>query len=136
MRRVASARTRVRWPCRVCQNRHILQTVKKKDKPLAWLHGEVKTPPLSREARIETGFLLRRLQRGERLQMPQSRPMPSIGARCYELRINDAGATWRLIYRVDPDAIVIAEVFAKKTQKTPKEVIQACKRRMKEYDDA
>jgi phage-related protein len=110
--------------------------VKKKDKPLAWLHGEVKTPPLSREARIETGFFLRRLQRGERLQMPQSRPMPSIGARCHELRINDADATWRLIYRIDPDAIVISEVFAKKTRKTPKEVIQACKRRMKEYDDA
>jgi phage-related protein len=110
--------------------------LKKKDKPLAWLHGEVKTPPLSREARVEMGFLVRRLQRGERLQMPQSRPMPSIGARCHELRINDADATWRLIYRIDPDAIVISEVFAKKTRKTPKEVIQACKRRMKEYDDA
>ena len=108
----------------------------KKDKPLAWLHGQVKTPPLSREARIETGFLLRRLQRGERLRMPQSRPMPSIGSRCHELRINDADTTWRLIYRVDPDAIVIAEVFAKKTEKTPKEVMQACKRRLKEYDNA
>jgi len=108
----------------------------KRDKPLAWLHGEVKTPPLSREARIETGFLLRRLQRGERLSMPQSRPMPSIGARCHELRINDADTTWRLVYRIDPDAIVIAEVFAKKTEKTPKEVVQACKNRLKEYDDA
>jgi len=108
----------------------------KRDKPLAWLHGEVKTPPLSREARIETGFLLRRLQRGERLSMPQLRPMPSIGARCHELRINDADTTWRLVYRIDPDAIVIAEVFAKKTEKTPKEVVQACKNRLKEYDDA
>ena len=108
----------------------------KKDKALAWLHGQVKTPPLSREARIETGFLLRSLQRGERLRMPQSRPMPSIGARCHELRINDADTTWRLVYRIDPDAIVIAEVFAKKTEKTPKDVIQACKRRLKEYDDA
>jgi phage-related protein len=120
----------------VCQIRHILCFVKKKDKPLAWLHGQVKTPPLSREARIETGFLLRRLQRGERLQMPHSRPMPSIGGRCHELRINDAEATWRLIYRIDPDAIVIVEVFAKKTQTTPKEMIQACKKRLKEYDDA
>lgn len=57
-------------------------------------------------------------------------------ARCHELRINDANTTSRLIYRVDPDAIVIVEVFAKKTQKTPKELIQACKRRLKEYDDA
>ena len=59
-----------------------------------------------------------------------------IGARCHELRVNDANATWRLIYRIDPDAILIVEVFAKKTQKTPKEVVQACKTRMKEYDDA
>jgi phage-related protein len=110
--------------------------VKKKDKPLAWLHGQVKTPPLSQEARIETGFLLRRLQRGERLRMPQSRPMPSIGPRCHELRVNDADTTWRLVYRIDPDAIVIAEVFAKKTEKTPKDVIQACKKRLKEYDNA
>ena len=110
--------------------------MKKKDKPLAWLHGQVKTPPLSREARIETGFLLRRLQQGERLRMPQSRPMPSIGSRCHELRINDADTTWRLIYRIDPDAIVIAEVFAKKTEKTPKDVIEACKKRLKEYDNA
>ena len=68
--------------------------------------------------------------------MPQSRPMPSIGSRCHELPINDANTTWRLIYRIDPDAIVIAEVFAKKTEKTPKDVIQACKKRLMEYDNA
>jgi hypothetical protein len=49
------------------------------DKPLVWLHGEIKTPPFSALARIEAGVLLRRLQRGETLRMPQSRPMPSIG---------------------------------------------------------
>jgi hypothetical protein len=41
-------------------------------KPLVWLHGEVKTPPLSTEARIEFGVLLRRLQNGERLSLPES----------------------------------------------------------------
>jgi hypothetical protein len=40
------------------------------DKPLAWLHGEIKTPPLSSETSVEAGLLLRRLQRGERLEMP------------------------------------------------------------------
>ena len=106
------------------------------DKPLAWLHGEVKSPPLSLGARLETGFLLRRLQRGELLSMPQSRPMPSIGPRCYELRINDVSVQWRLIYRLDDDAIVIAEVFAKKSSKTPKAVLEACRRRLKAYDNA
>ena len=84
-------------------------------KLLAWLYGEVKTPPWSLEARKEAGFLLRRLQLGDLLSLPASRPMPSIGAAVHELRIKDAGAEWRIIYRLDSDAIVIAEVFAKRT---------------------
>jgi phage-related protein len=110
--------------------------VSPKDKPLVWLHGEVKSPPLSAEARIETGFLLRRLQRGDLLSLPASRPMPNLGTRCHELRINDKATTWRLMYRIDSDAIVILEVFAKKTQTTPRAVIDTCRRRLKEYDHA
>lgn len=106
-----------------------------KDKPLAWLHGEVKTPPFSQAARIEAGFLLRRLQQGENLELPHSRPMPSIGPRCHELRINDQNVTWRIMYRVDHDAIVILEVFKKSTAKTPAHVIDTCKRRLRMYDD-
>jgi phage-related protein len=106
------------------------------DKPLVWLRGEIKTPPFSPAARIEAGVLLRRLQRGEQLSIPHSRPMPSIGPRCHELRINDADATWRIIYRIDADAIIIGEVFSKKTGKTPKAVIDTCKRRFRNYDDA
>ena len=106
-----------------------------KNKPLVWLHGEVKTPPFSPAARIEAGSLLRRLQKGEKLSLPQSRPMPSIGSRCHELRINDHNVTWRIVYRIDSDAIVILAVFKKGTAKTPTQVIDACKRRMRMYDD-
>jgi phage-related protein len=91
---------------------------------------------MSRSARLEAGFLLRQLQRGELLSMPQSRPMPSVGPRCHELRINDATGTWRVMYRIDNDAIVILEVFSKKTGKTPKTIIDTCRKRLKEYDDA
>jgi|SRR3990170_3282353 len=104
------------------------------DKPLVWLHGEVKTPPFSPEARIEAGLLLRRVQRGERLSMPHSRAMPQIGRRCHELRVVDKARAWRLIYRVDSDAIIILEVFAKTSSKTPKAVIEACERRIRDYD--
>ena len=103
-------------------------------KPLIWLHGEIKTPPLSSSARIEAGYLLRNLQMGELLSLPHSRPMPSIGSRCHELRIDDQNKTWRIVYRTDNDAIVILEVFEKKTKKTPKEVIENCKRRIRLYD--
>jgi phage-related protein len=104
------------------------------DKPLVWLHGEIKTPPFSAEGRMEASVLLRRLQRGETLSMPHSRPMPSIGARCHELRIPDRDQTWRIIYRLDPDAIVILEVFTKKTRATPQHVLVVCRRRLKAYD--
>jgi phage-related protein len=107
-----------------------------RDKPLAWLYGEVKSPPFSKAARIEAGYLLRQLQQGTLLSMPHSRPMPTIGPRCHELRIVDGGRTWRIVYRVDSDAVVIADVFAKKTAQTPAAVVSACRRRLKEYDDA
>jgi phage-related protein len=66
--------------------------------------------------------------------MPKSRPMQQIGRRCHELRINDPGHTWRIIYRMDDDAIVVVEVFSKKSNKTPKSVIAASKDRLKRYD--
>ena len=106
------------------------------DKPIVWLEGEIKTPPFSREARIEAGTLLRRLQQGEKIGLPHSRPMPSIGRRCHELRIPDEDVTWRIVYRLDSDAVVIGEIFPKKTGKTPQKVIDACKRRFKRYNEA
>ena len=103
------------------------------DKPLAWLHGEIKTPPFSAEARIEAGVLLRRLQRGESIPLPHSRPMARIGKACHELRVQDANRTWRIVYHVAADAIVILDVFAKTTQKTSKTVIEVCKARLRLY---
>jgi phage-related protein len=87
------------------------------EKPLVWLHGEVKSPPY-----------------GETLHLPWSRPMQIIGSRCHELRIVDSLATWRLIYRIDKDALVIVEVFRKQTQSTPRAVIAVCKKRLRVYD--
>lgn len=104
-------------------------------KPIAWVHGEIKTPPMSDLARKESGRLLRDLQKGIALSMPQSRPMPSIGARCHELRIQDESQIWRIIYRIDQDAIVVFDVFQKTTQKTPESVIKACKKRIQRYDE-
>ncbi len=108
----------------------------KADKPLVWLHGEVKTPPFSQGGRIEAGTLLRRLQKGEKLALPHSRPMPVVGSRCHELRIQDQDVTWRIMYRVDSDAVIIADVFAKKTPSTPQQVIDVCQQRLRKYDKA
>lgn len=106
------------------------------DRPLVWLHGEVKTPPFSKEARTEAGVLLRRVQLGHHLGLPHSRSMPSVGRRCHELRITDKEATWRIIYRTDRDAVVIVEVFAKTTKTTPKRMIERARRRLADYDNS
>ncbi len=104
------------------------------EKPLVWLHGQVKTPPFSAAARIEAGYLLGRLQQGESLSLPHSRPMPSIGRRRHELRVPDRTQAWRIIYRIDPDAIVVLEVFAKTTRRTPQSIMETCKSRLQRYD--
>jgi phage-related protein len=100
------------------------------DKPLVWLHGEIKTPPFSETGRVEAGFLLRRLQQGEVIGLPHSRPMPTVGVQCHELRINDGDHAWRIIYHVQPDAVVILEVFSKKTAATPQQTIETCRKRL------
>lgn len=84
------------------------------------------------------GFLLRQLQAGIALSMPESRPMPSVGARCHELRIEDVDSrkSWRLVYRIDSDAIVIGGWFSKSTSKTPKGVLETCKMRFRAFDAA
>ena len=84
-------------------------------KELYFVGTEIKTPPLSNEARREIGFLLRLLQKDMLLSLPHSRPMPSIGKGCHELRINDKNRAWRIIYYIDSEAIVILDVFPKKT---------------------
>jgi phage-related protein len=61
--------------------------------------------------------------------------MPIIGPNCHELRITDATLIWRIMYRIDADAIIILDVFREKSTETPKPVIDVCKARLKRYDD-
>lgn len=103
------------------------------DRPLVWLHGEIRSPPFSIDARVEAGELLRRLQRRENLALPHSRPMPIVGPGCHELRVVDAGVSWRIVYHLRVDAVVILAVFAKKTRRTPVQQIEASRDRMRRY---
>ncbi len=106
------------------------------DKPLRWMLDTLQSPPVGRAARVEAGVLLRRIQRGESVGMPDSRPMPSIGRRVHELRVDDRETrkTWRIVYRIDPEAILVVHWFEKKTQTTTRRVIDLCKKRLGDYD--
>ena len=79
--------------------------------------------------------MLRRLQRGEVLLLPHSRPMSAVGARCHELRVRDHGTNWRVVYRLDADAVVIIAVFQKTTRTTPVRVIRMAQARLRSYDE-
>src|SRR5437879_5050110 len=109
------------------------------DKPtrkrVAFLRGEIKTPPFSEKARQEAGRLIGRLQDGELLKMPSAEALPLVGPRCGALRIRDAQHNWRIMYRIDAGEVLIVDVYDKKTQKIPDNVIVRCKKRLKKYDE-
>lgn len=56
--------------------------------------------------------------------------MPDVGPACHELRIVDGTANWWIVYHVAADAIVVLDVFAKKTPATPRTVIVECRKRL------
>lgn len=68
--------------------------------------------------------------------MPHSRALPTVGTRCHELRIPDRDHNWRIIHRIDPDAIVIVDIFDKRTRATPLSAIERCRDRLRRYDEA
>ena len=103
-------------------------------KPLRWLGDKITVPPLSKSAALELGALLEIVVLGGMPEMPFSRPMPAIGTRCHELRVKDGNRIWRLVYQITDDAIVILDVFCKKTRKTPKRVIDRCRKRQRRYE--
>jgi phage-related protein len=59
--------------------------------------------------------------------------MPAVGPRCHELRVTDRDSTWRILYHLEPDAVVILDVFQKKTPATPKVVLAKCRLRLARY---
>jgi phage-related protein len=121
-------------PCHISKKIYAAMT----DKPLRWMLGTLQTPPVGRAARVEAGVLLRRIQRGELVEMPDSRPMASIGKGVHELRVDDRETrkAWRIVYRIDPGAILVVHWFEKRTRTTPKRVIDLCRKRLGDYDDA
>lgn len=107
---------------------------KRAEKALVILSGDIKTPPLSLVARREIGYLIRKLQQGDSIEMPSSRPMPALGPRCHELRVRETSHNWRVIYRIDQDAILVLSLFSKKTRETPKRIIKEARRLLSAYD--
>ena len=88
---------------------------------------------LSGEAKKEFGLLILDLQRGVRLQMPSSRPMPILGKGCHELRVKDSDGIYRAFYYVKLlDKIIVFHIFQKKSEKTESIEIESGRRNLRE----
>jgi phage-related protein len=53
-----------------------------------------------------------------------------------ELRVRDRNIDWRIVIHLAHDAVVILDVFAKKTARTPQLVITNCRRRLRMFQAA
>jgi phage-related protein len=78
--------------------------------------------------------LLEVVRGDEPIGMPHSRPMPSIGSGCHDQRVRVKQHNWRAVYRIDGDAIVVAEIFRKTIQQTPKPTIDLCRARLAAFE--
>jgi len=60
------------------------------------------------------------------------KPMPSVGAGAYEVRIREVNGAWRTIYVAKfAEAVYVLHAFQKKTQKTAKVDLELAARRYK-----
>lgn len=88
-------------------------------------------------ARDLIGRGLYRLQLGEVLALPHSRPMPSVAKGVHELRVKDADNAYRVFYYLaTTDGLLVFHAFVKKSQETPLSEIRLAAQRLKEMTDA
>jgi phage-related protein len=101
--------------------------------------------PLAREVirrfpksvRDRLGRRLFQLQMGEQLEMPHSRPMPSVGAGAAELRVQGEDGAYRVFYYTSSaKGILLFHAFVKKSRQTPAREIGIARKRLKELIDA
>jgi phage-related protein len=87
---------------------------------------------------IRRGFgkIIFDLQKGEKLSMPLSRPMPSVATGVEEMRVRDSSGAYRVFYYAKlVDSVLIFHAFVKKTQRTPPHEIALAQKRLKEMLD-
>ena len=85
------------------------------------------------EIKKELGYLIFKLQIGEKLGMLYSKVMPSLGKSCHELRITGSDGIYRAFYFLKiKGKVIIFHAFQKKAQKTPKKEIDLGKKNLKE----
>ena len=90
-----------------------------------------------KEVRNRLGRGLFRLQMGEQIAMPNSRPMPAVAVGVSELRVKAEDGTFRAFYyTASSRGVLVFHAFVKKTQRTSPLEIELARKRLKELLDA
>lgn len=90
-----------------------------------------------KEIRNRLGRGLFRLQVGEQIAMPNSRPMPAVAVGVSELRVKAEDGTFRAFYyTASSRGVLVFHAFVKKTQRTPPLELDLARKRLKELLDA
>jgi phage-related protein len=105
---------------------------------LAIFHAAVRETIRSFPSDIRRSFgkAIWELQRGVHLGMPLAKPMPSVAAGVWELRVKDASGAYRVFYFTrSTRGILVFHAFVKKSQATPLSEIKLGRRRLMEVLD-
>ncbi|MBL8959543.1 MAG: type II toxin-antitoxin system RelE/ParE family toxin [Gemmatimonadetes bacterium] len=89
------------------------------EKPVTWVgssHEDLRALPA--EVRRELGYDLRQVQRGR--EPRDGKPMATVGAGVWEIRVRVAGAFRLFFVAKFAEAVYVLHVFQKKSQQTPR----------------
>ncbi|MBK8247511.1 MAG: type II toxin-antitoxin system RelE/ParE family toxin [Gemmatimonadetes bacterium] len=89
------------------------------EKPVTWVgssHADLRALPA--EVRRELGYDLRQVQRGR--EPRDGKPMATVGAGVWEIRVRVAGAFRLFFVAKFAEAVYVLHVFQKKSQQTPR----------------
>lgn len=121
-----------RWPkeraaygCKLYQTRYILPM-----KQIAFLGDSLdRISAFPVAARRTVGYQLDRVQRG--LRPDDFKPLPRVGKGAEEIRVKDAGGTYRVIYLArTKDIVYVLHAFMKKSRRTSQSDIELARTRM------
>lgn len=84
------------------------------------------------EIRTDVSEAMSRLDAGEQLSMPLSRPMPEVGRGVHELRLNSLRGGYRVLYVLRPGVVGVLHAFKKTTRSTPTRSLELARKRLKE----
>lgn len=83
------------------------------------------------EVKKDLGSILTKLQKREKVGMPDVRSMSSIAKGCSEIRLKDASGIFRVFYVIESEnGILVFHAFKKKTEQTPQKEIETAQKRL------